>query len=111
MKRAFKLTCLLLLALRSNATAADAPTEEAWKPMEFLVGDWVGSGSGKPGEGAGEFSMKFDLDHRILVRRNRNRLAPKPGEKNGAAHEDLMIIYPQHGKDSFAQSSSTMKVM
>jgi len=97
MKRLAKLTGLLLLALPYHANAADAPIE-AWKPVEFLVGDWVGSGSGKPGEGAGEFSMKFDLDHKILVRRNRNQLVPKPGEKNGAIHEDLMIIYPQPGK-------------
>lgn len=93
--------CLLFTELALFSLAADASSDDAWMPFQFLVGDWVGSGSGKPGEGTGEFSLKFDLSHKILVRRNRNQLAPKPGENTGATHEDLMIIYPQSGQRPF----------
>jgi hypothetical protein len=100
MKNAFPFVGLLVLALtRSNSVAADTP--EAWKPFQFLIGDWVGSGSGKPGEGSGEFSLKFDLDQKILVRRNRDQLAPTAKQPAGAVHEDLMIIYQQPGSGAF----------
>jgi len=68
--------------------AAEPRENDAWKPFQFLIGDWIGSGSGKPGEGTGEFSLAFDLDKKILIRRNRNNLGPKTGEKAGAVHED-----------------------
>jgi hypothetical protein len=100
MKNAFSLVGLLVLSLTQNASlAADIP--EAWKPFQFLIGDWVGSGSGKPGEGTGEFSLKFDLDQKILLRRNRNQLAPTANQPAGAVHEDLMIIYQQPGSGAF----------
>jgi hypothetical protein len=84
--------------LLSAATASD---DAIWKPFQFMMGDWVGSGSGKPGQGKGEFSLNFDLDHKILIRRNRNQLAPKPGEQAGSIHEDLMIIYPASQEHTF----------
>src|SRR3974390_68800 len=96
MKRTFHSAALLLLALRqTHLRAAEIP--DAWKPFQFLLGDWVGTGSGKPGEGTGEFSLKFDLNQKVLIRRNRNELAPGPKEPAGAVHEDLMIIYQQPG--------------
>jgi hypothetical protein len=90
---------LLVLGIQSRSFAEDVP--EVWKPFQFLIGDWIGSGSGKPGQGSGEFSLKFDLDNKILVRRNRNQLAPTAGQASAAVHEDLMVIYPQPGNSSF----------
>jgi THAP4-like, heme-binding beta-barrel domain len=102
MKKFLHVTVWLLVPFLAGALlVTEARGDDAWKPLQFLIGDWVGSGSGKPGEGAGEFSLKLDLDGKILVRRNHNQLAPKPGEKSGATHDDLMIIYPQPGKDLF----------
>jgi hypothetical protein len=99
MKNIFLLAGLLLSGIQNLSLAAEVP--EVWKPFQFLIGDWVGSGSGKPGQGSGEFSLKFDLDNKILVRRNRNRLAPTAGQTSAAVHEDLMVIYPQPGNGSF----------
>jgi hypothetical protein len=100
MRKAVALVGLLGLALAGrHSSAAEIP--EAWKPFQFLIGDWVGSGSGKPGEGTGEFSLKFDLDQKILVRRNRALLAPTAKQPTGAVHEDLMIIYQQPGPGAF----------
>jgi hypothetical protein len=100
MQKGFSIAVFLLVALtQRHSLAAEIP--EAWKPFQFLLGDWVGSGSGKPGEGSGEFSLKFDLDQRVLVRRNRNQLAPTAKQPEGAIHEDLMIIYRQPGNGAF----------
>jgi hypothetical protein len=100
MKNSLSLAVFLGLTLtQSPLLAAEIP--EAWKPFQFLIGDWVGSGSGKPGEGSGEFSLKFDLDQKVLIRRNRNQLAPTAKQPAGAVHEDLMIIYRQPGNGAF----------
>ena len=100
MKNVLSLMGLLAAVLtQSYSPAAQVP--DAWKPFEFLVGDWVGSGSGKPGEGSGAFSLKFDLDQKILLRRNRNQIAPTTNHPEGAVHEDLMIIYQPPGNSAF----------
>jgi len=58
------------------------------------MGEWVGEGTGQPGQGAGAFSFRPDLKGRILVRKNR---ADYPATKDRAAfsHQDLMVIYPE----------------
>ena len=87
--------------LSTGLRAADAEESEAWKPFQYLIGDWVGTGSGKPGEGTGEFSLHYDLNKKILVRKNANHLAPKPGDAATVNHEDLMVIYPHPGQGNF----------
>jgi hypothetical protein len=102
MKNSFKLLAVFALIFLSVALrAADADESETWKPFQYLIGDWVGIGSGKPGEGTGEFSLRYDLNKKILVRKNVNRIAPKPGEATTVNHEDLMVIYPQANKGNF----------
>ena len=77
------------------AQAETAPPADAWAPFRFLVGNWTGVGSGQPGEGVGTTSFAFDLGHNILVRKSKVEFPPKPGEKTGPLHEDLMIVYAQ----------------
>jgi hypothetical protein len=69
--------------------SAPAQDHDVWKPLEFLMGKWTGSGSGTPGGAlAGGCEFAFDLDRSILVRRNRTETGA------GAKHEDLMVIHP-----------------
>jgi hypothetical protein len=69
-----------------------------WGGLQFLVGSWTGAGSGQPGQsGSGASDFAFDLDGKVLVRTNRTEYPPKPGEKAGVVHKDLLIIYPQPG--------------
>jgi hypothetical protein len=59
-------------------------------------------GSGKPGEAvSGGTSFDFDLGNTILVRRNRADYAPKPGEKTGISHQDLLIVHLRQGETQF----------
>jgi hypothetical protein len=87
----------LLISLLCPARGAD----DLWKPFQFIIGDWVGGGSGKPGQGTGEFSLKPDLSNKILVRRNRNEYPAQAGQAKGLTHEDLMIIYPPQGSEPY----------
>ena len=58
----------ILLSLLCLALPAQAP--DPFGPVRFLAGDWVGEGSGDPGKGSGEFSFRFELDGKALVRRS-----------------------------------------
>ena len=65
-----------------------------WEPFRFLVGEWVGKGTGGPGEGTGGFSFSFDLEEKILVRKNRADY-PATKDKPAYSHTDLMVIYKE----------------
>jgi hypothetical protein len=90
---------LAFLAGRTGMMAAEQA--DPWKPFLFMIGDWVGvSSPGSQVAGQGEFSLGYDLDKKILIRRNRNSVSPAPG-KDPAVHQDLMIIYPQSSGGPF----------
>lgn len=60
--------------------------QDAWKPLQFLTGDWVGEGTGSPGEGSGGLTFNFDLQRKVLIRKN---YAVYPTFR----HDDLMVVY------------------
>lgn len=96
MKKAFLLAALFLPLVTPVRGA-----EDPWKPFQFIIGDWIGSGSGKPGQGSGEFSLKPDLGNKVLVRRNHAEYPAREGQAQGTVHDDLMIIYPAEASGSF----------
>ncbi len=104
------MTCnSLLLTILMIFSAINYPTQgqssqpsDPWAPVQFLIGNWSGTGSGQPGEViSGTTSFSFDLGQAILVRKNRAQFAPRPEEKAGALHEDLLIIYREVGESKF----------
>jgi hypothetical protein len=80
---------ILVFAVRPAAFADD----DVWGPYRYLVGDWVGEGSGRPGQGTGRFSFRWDLQKHVLVRRNVSEYPAAQG-RPAAVHEDLMVIHP-----------------
>jgi hypothetical protein len=73
-----------------------AQGKNVWARFEFLLGEWSGTGGGRPGEAmAGSTSFSADLDGKIMVRKSRAEFA------SGTAHQDLMIVYPLAGDSSF----------
>jgi hypothetical protein len=65
-----------------------------WEAWKFLLGEWEGGHEGDPGQGYGRFSFNFNLDENILVRRSRT-VFPATAEREGYAHDDLLIIYTE----------------
>ena len=67
-----------------------------WASLRFMIGKWVGEGGeeggGGPGMGSGYFTLREDLQGKVLVRKNR---ADYPATQDSPAysHEDLMVIY------------------
>ena len=74
------------LVLLFATISLGAQTEDPWKAIQFLTGEWVGEGAGAPGESAGACSFAFDLQRKVIVRKS---YAEAPTFR----HEDLMVIY------------------
>jgi len=67
------MVCAIAAALSVCAMAAQPSGNLApgWSACPFLIDEWVGEGGGEPGQGTGGFSFQFDLDLKIIVRKNR----------------------------------------
>lgn len=78
------------------------PAQNARSPfaraVDLLNGDWVGEGGGSPGQGAGGFSFRSELDGKALMRRNRADY-PATAGKPAFHHEDFMVIYQEAGTE------------
>src|SRR5690242_10819063 len=70
---------------------------EDWGPLEFLIGEWSGQGTGAPGTGGGAFSFTPDLQRQILVRKSFAEY-PAAGGKPAYRHDDLLIVYREGAK-------------
>src|SRR5579872_443740 len=87
----------LLVLLALSVVQTTAQSSDGWKPMEFLLGKWVGVAGEKEtplGAGQGAFSYDLELNRKIVVRRN------NASYNSGATHDDLMVIYIDGPKDS-----------
>ena len=86
-----KLSILFTIFLLSMPLTAQQKSN-TWEKLNYLIGNWKGEGSGKPGEGEGYFTFKLDLDKNILVRTSHSEY-PATDNKPATIHNDLMIIY------------------
>jgi hypothetical protein len=68
-------------------------TNSSWEKWNHLIGEWVGEGSGQPGQNEGKFSFQTDLDGKILVRKN-HTVFPETSTTKAMVHDDLLIVYP-----------------
>jgi hypothetical protein len=77
--------------------AQQPPPRINWDAFRFLVGEWIGEGTGAPGEVTGGFTFSFDIQNTVLVRKN---YADYPATKDRPAfrHDDLMVVYQELGK-------------
>ena len=96
MKRQSSLALLVLLSLPLPVRSFPQLNKQAdnWEAFRFLIGEWVGKGTGSPGEAGGAFSFSLDLEEKILVRRNRADY-PATKDKPAYSHTDLMVIYKE----------------
>ncbi len=95
--KTMRAVCSLVLLALSSGAAFEAPDDDAWKPYRFLAGEWAGEGGGEPGKGSGRFSFVWDLQEKVLMRRDRAEYPAGQG-RPAASHEDLMVIYRADGR-------------
>jgi hypothetical protein len=82
----------LFLFLLGATAGSPAQQDTTWKKWDWLVGEWVGEGSGSPGQGGGWFSLVPSLDRKILIRENHAEY-PATASAPRTVHDDLMIVY------------------
>jgi len=93
MKRIFGIVVLvLLLASTARAPRAQGSAANGWAPLQFLLGEWTGEGTGTEGAGGGGCSFTLDLKDNVIVRKNWARY-PATKDRAAQSHDDLMIIY------------------
>jgi hypothetical protein len=95
-KRSTVNACLsLLLAAALSAPllhAQDTTLVAELRPLSFLLGTWVGEGSGSPGSGAGVAQFMSEVGGRVIVRRNHAEY-PVTAERGAFVHDDYMMVY------------------
>ncbi len=85
----------LVAGLCAAQSPAPAPAPaDPFAALRFLEGDWMGEGTGTPGEGAGGFSFRRELDGKVLVRRNHADY-PATQDRPASHHEDLMVVHAE----------------
>ena len=91
---------MLLVSMIAIGFALAGPgagyAEAHFSDLEFLVGDWQGEGTGIPGQGGGEFSFRWDLDRKVLVRTSSTDY-PATKDRPAFTHRDLMVVYRNTG--------------
>ena len=86
---------LIVIIIGAFSNVFSQNTKNDWSSFQFLLGEWQGEGSGKPGEAVGSSIFSFDLQNTILIRKS---YADYPAANNRPAfqHDDLMIIYQEN---------------
>jgi hypothetical protein len=79
------------------STAQQPPPSVDWHAFRFLMGEWIGEGTGMPGEGTGGFTFSIDLQNTVLIRKNYANY-PATKERPAFRHDDLMIVYQERDK-------------
>jgi hypothetical protein len=90
------LICVTLGLSATNSFTQQSPTVPNWDAFRFLVGDWVGDGTGIPGKATGGFSFAYDLQGQVLVRKNYANYPPTK-DRPAFSHDDLMVVYQEPG--------------
>jgi hypothetical protein len=63
-----------------------------WTPFTFLVGSWVGTGTGQPGASQVERTYQFVLNGKFLHVKNQSTYPPQDRNPQGEVHEDWDFI-------------------
>jgi hypothetical protein len=74
---------LLLCGLHGSLRSETDP----WAGYRGLLGEWIAEQSPGQATGAGSFAFSFDLQERIIVRKNHLAIA------GGRVHDDLLVLY------------------
>lgn len=92
------ITFLLAFSFIFSIPAAAQQSAKAvnWDAYRYLLGNWVGEGSGDPGQGSGGFTFLLDLQNTVLVRKN-YAIYPATKDHPAFSHNDLMIVYQEKG--------------
>jgi hypothetical protein len=84
-----KLHVLILLIISSCSFAQMSKQDSIWIPLNFLIGEWKGTGEGEPGKGDYERSYHFIFNKKFIEIKNKSSYPPSDKNPKGEVHEDI----------------------
>jgi hypothetical protein len=85
---AVALTCVCAI----SAQIRRADVGDRWKPVQFLLGTWIGEVDGQPGHGSVQRSYAPALRGTFIEVRNKSTYPPQAKNPKGEVHEDRGFI-------------------
>jgi len=79
---------LLTLLLSAVGPTQAGNSADIWKPLNFFVGSWEGTGKGQPGTSKSERDYQYVLNGKFLQARNKSVYPPQKANPKGEVHED-----------------------
>ncbi len=71
------------------------------EPWQFFLGRWVGTSSGKPGDGRSEREYKLVLNNQFIELRSRTIFEPQARNPGGEIHEEIGYISYDQNRRAF----------
>lgn len=95
---------LIAIGVLLSPALLDAQTKPApnvWEPFRFFIGEWEGTGEGKPGTSKTTREYRFVLNNKFIQIRNRSQYDPQPKNPKGEIHEDWGMLSYDRGRKQF----------
>lgn len=83
---------ITLLLTATSFFAQSKSITDVWQPVKYFVGQWEGTGKGKPGESKVRREYRFVLNGKFLQVQNQSEYAPQPTNPKGELHEDWGLM-------------------
>jgi hypothetical protein len=93
--RRFLLLLFMLLCLGVNAAT---PTSDPWSPVRFLLGEWVGTSTGQPGEGSVIRRYEWVLNQQFIRENNTSTYPAQEKNQRGEVHEHVGFLSYDKGR-------------
>ena len=97
--RTLLVASVLALSFAPNSHAQPgAKTPTPLSALTFLLGKWVATGGGTPGQASGQTTFALNLQDHVIVRTNEAEY-PATKDRPASRHDDLMVIYAVENGD------------
>lgn len=99
----FKITPIVFVLLLATTflPGQTKTSADVWQPFKYFVGQWEGTGNGRPGTSKVQRDYRFVMNEKFLHVQNRSEYAPQPKNPKGESHEDWGLISFDKGRKQF----------
>lgn len=89
----YQIQLIALILFFTNLCLGQSSSQDSiWQPLQNFIGEWVGNGSGEPGEGSYERSYNFIFNKKFIEVKNKSVYPPDANNPEGEIHEDIGYI-------------------
>ncbi len=83
-----RIALMIVLSLSAASSTQGNKSLAVWKPLNFFVGSWEGTGKGQPGNSKIERDYQYVLNGEFLQSRNKSVYPAQKANPTGEVHED-----------------------